>query len=43
MSLPTAIVLATAMICVTVLVITGIGLKLAKQSRVCPRCGESTE
>ncbi len=44
MNLALAIVLATAMVCATVLVISFIGLSLAKERRpVCRQCGASID
>jgi hypothetical protein len=40
MSLAFAIVLSVAMICVTILVITVVGVNLSKRSRTCPHCGK---
>jgi hypothetical protein len=41
MSLAFAIVLSVAMICATVLVVTYVGVNLAKRSGACPHCGKS--
>jgi len=44
MSLALGIVLATAMVCATVLIITFIGVSLAKGQRpVCRQCGASID
>ena len=42
MSLAFAIVLSVAMVCATILVVTFVGLNLAKRSRTCPNCGKQT-
>ncbi len=41
MSLGLAIVIATALVCGTVLVITFVGVSLAKREGACPHCGAS--